>query len=186
MPPLVASSASTAAITSSGTLSRSAISEAALERRLNKDGLRYKMNRTQKEADEVGRLVSFFNLMASSLEEAHRLASTLAADPRHHAAVLVSEPWDRYDHDAFGVHICDELGATDRIGYLEGWYVAEHARQQGTGRELVAAAERWARSRGCTEMASDTELANRVSETAHLRLGYQVAARVTAFRKRLK
>jgi hypothetical protein len=34
-------------------------------------------------------------------------------------------------------------------------------------------------------MASDTELANRVSEAAHLRLGYQVAARVTAFRKRL-
>lgn len=32
------------------------ISEAALEKRLNKDGLRYKMNRTEKEADEVGRL----------------------------------------------------------------------------------------------------------------------------------
>jgi len=32
------------------------ISEAGLERRLNKDGLRFKMNRTQKEADEVGPL----------------------------------------------------------------------------------------------------------------------------------
>jgi len=32
------------------------ISEAALEKRLNKDGLRYKMNRTDKEADEVGRM----------------------------------------------------------------------------------------------------------------------------------
>jgi hypothetical protein len=32
------------------------ISEAALEKRLNKDGLRYKMNRTDKEADEVGPL----------------------------------------------------------------------------------------------------------------------------------
>ncbi len=30
------------------------ISEAALERRLNKDGLRFRMNRTAKEADEVG------------------------------------------------------------------------------------------------------------------------------------
>jgi aminoglycoside 6'-N-acetyltransferase I len=71
------------------------------------------------------------------------------------------------------------------VGYLEGWYVAEQARRQGIGGGLVGAAEDWARSRGCTEMASDTELANRVSETAHLRLGYQVAARVTAFRKRL-
>lgn len=71
------------------------------------------------------------------------------------------------------------------VGYLEGWYVAEHRRRQGVGAKLVAAAERWARSRGCAEMASDTELANRTSETAHLRLGYQVAARITAFRKRL-
>jgi hypothetical protein len=37
---------------------------------------------------------------------------------RHHAAVLVSEPWNRYDHDAIEVRICDELGATDQIGYL--------------------------------------------------------------------
>lgn len=34
------------------------ISEVALERRLNKDGLRYKMNRTAKEADEVGPLLN--------------------------------------------------------------------------------------------------------------------------------
>ena len=71
------------------------------------------------------------------------------------------------------------------VGYLEGWYVAERVRRQGIGAGLAAAAEDWARSRGCTEMASDTELANRVSEAAHLRLGYRVAARVTAFRKRL-
>jgi hypothetical protein len=32
------------------------ISETALEKELNKDGLRYRMNRTEKEADEVGRL----------------------------------------------------------------------------------------------------------------------------------
>jgi aminoglycoside 6'-N-acetyltransferase I len=71
------------------------------------------------------------------------------------------------------------------VGYLEGWFVAKHARRQGIGGRLVAAAEDWARSRGCTEMASDTELANRVSEAAHLRLGYRIAAKVTAFHKRL-
>lgn len=32
------------------------ISEAALEKRLNQDGLRYRLNRTNKEADEVGRM----------------------------------------------------------------------------------------------------------------------------------
>jgi aminoglycoside 6'-N-acetyltransferase I len=71
------------------------------------------------------------------------------------------------------------------VGYLEGWFVVPHARRQGIGGRLVSAAEEWARSRGCKEMASDTELRNRVSEAAHLRLGYQVAARVIAFRKAL-
>lgn len=37
---------------------------------------------------------------------------------RHHAAVLMPEPYNRYDHDAVSVRICDELGATDQIGYL--------------------------------------------------------------------
>ena len=32
------------------------ISETALEKRLNKDGLRFRMNRTEKEADKVGRM----------------------------------------------------------------------------------------------------------------------------------
>merc|ERR1712125_314440 len=32
------------------------ISEVGIEKRLNKDGLRYRLNRTEKEADEVGRL----------------------------------------------------------------------------------------------------------------------------------
>lgn len=32
------------------------ISEVGMEKRLNEDGIRYKMNKTQKEADEVGRL----------------------------------------------------------------------------------------------------------------------------------
>ena len=71
------------------------------------------------------------------------------------------------------------------VGYLEGWYVAEHARREGVGRKLVAACEKWARSLGCTEMASDTDLGNTSSEAAHLRLGFHVAARVVAFRKDL-
>jgi aminoglycoside 6'-N-acetyltransferase I len=44
------------------------------------------------------------------------------------------------------------------VGYLEGWYVTPSARRGGIGCELMAALEERARSRGCTEMASDTEL----------------------------
>jgi aminoglycoside 6'-N-acetyltransferase I len=75
--------------------------------------------------------------------------------------------------------------STSPVGYLEGWYVAPHARRRGVGTALLRAAEEWARARGCVEMASDTELGNEASEVAHRKLGYQVAARVVAFRKRL-
>lgn len=71
------------------------------------------------------------------------------------------------------------------VGYLEGWFVASEARGQGVGRMLVETAEDWARAHGCTEMGSDTDLGNEESEAAHRRLGFAVAARVTAFRKRL-
>lgn len=63
---------------------------------------------------------------------------------------------------------------TDRIGYLEAWYVDPDFRRLGVGRALVAAAEDWARSQGCLEMASDTTPDYPISPTAHAQLGYQV------------
>ena len=53
------------------------------------------------------------------------------------------------------------------VGYVEGWYVAESHRNRGIGRKLVAAAEDWARSQGCVEIASDTWIENEVSQRAH-------------------
>jgi hypothetical protein len=46
---------------------------------------------------------------------------------RHHAAVLVAEPHNLYDRDAIAVRICDELGATDQIGYLSHDDAVAHA-----------------------------------------------------------
>jgi len=71
------------------------------------------------------------------------------------------------------------------VGYLEGWYVAPQYRLKGVGRRLVQAAEDWARAQGCTEMASDSELANTPSHQAHARLGYQEVERIVCFRKAL-
>ena len=75
---------------------------------------------------------------------------------------------------------------THSVGYIEGWYVDADVREQGIGRELVQAAERWARSQGCREMASDTEVGNGGSQMAHLALGYIETARLVHFRKRLE
>jgi len=74
---------------------------------------------------------------------------------------------------------------TDRVGYLEGWYVEPEQRRQGIGRALVERAESWARSQGCIEMASDTTPRYELSPAAHEALGYRVVKRKTHFRKLL-
>jgi aminoglycoside 6'-N-acetyltransferase I len=78
------------------------------------------------------------------------------------------------------------IGAEARpVGFVEGWYVDEDLRRQGVGRALVGAAEAWARSRGCRQMASDAELWNDVSHEAHGRLGYHEVARLVLYKKDL-
>jgi aminoglycoside 6'-N-acetyltransferase I len=74
---------------------------------------------------------------------------------------------------------------TDHVGYLEGWFVESDHRQRGVGRELVRDAENWARQKGCTEMASDAEVGNEASLSAHTRLGYEVTSKLVHLRKEL-
>jgi aminoglycoside 6'-N-acetyltransferase I len=74
---------------------------------------------------------------------------------------------------------------TDRVGYLEGWFVEKDFRRRGVGRELVRAAENWARAKGCAEMASDSEIGNDASVLAHSRIGYTETSRLVHWRKEL-
>ncbi len=74
---------------------------------------------------------------------------------------------------------------TDHVGYLEGWFVEPEYRRYGVGRRLVRSAESWARSKGCTEMASDSEIGNDLSLKAHLNLGYDETSRLVHLRKDL-
>jgi aminoglycoside 6'-N-acetyltransferase I len=74
---------------------------------------------------------------------------------------------------------------TSPVGYIEAWFVGEYVRGQKVGRELIHAAEEWAREKGCAEMASDTWLENEASIAAHLKLGYWEVERLVHFVKRL-
>lgn len=84
-----------------------------------------------------------------------------------------------------GVRSIADGCVTTPVGYIEGWYVDSDVRTRGIGRALLAAAEDWARARGYSEMASDANLDNDVSHTAHGRCGYEEVGRVVQFRKAL-
>jgi len=71
------------------------------------------------------------------------------------------------------------------VGYVEGWFVAEANRGKGVGAALLRAAEDWARAQGCHEMASDTDIENKLSQHVHEASGFTIAARAILYRKSL-
>ena len=102
--------------------------------------------------------------------------------------ILVAEASDRELAGFLEVDLrshADGCNPSRPVGYVEGWYVAENHRHRGIGRRLLAAAEDWARSQGCAEMASDTWVDNDVSQCVHEALGYEVVDRCVHYRKTL-
>lgn len=81
----------------------------------------------------------------------------------------------------------DYVEGTDSspVGYLEGIYVAEISRKQGVARALLSACENWAKTKGCTEFASDCELSNVQSLRFHLNVGFEEANRIICFTKKI-
>ena len=75
---------------------------------------------------------------------------------------------------------------TDRVAYLEGWYVEPDVRRRGVGRALVAGAEAWGRAQGCVEFGSDAVIDNEVSAAAHRALGFTETVQIRCFRKVLE
>jgi aminoglycoside 6'-N-acetyltransferase I len=72
------------------------------------------------------------------------------------------------------------------VPHVEGWYVEPFARGKGAGRALMDSAETWARERGFTELASDTEPWNERSIAAHARCGFRETERLVKFCKTLR
>lgn len=127
---------------------------------------------------------------SSAEEHARELAATLAGKPPVTLPLinLVAEASDGRIVGFLEVDLrshADGCNPEQPVGYLEGWYVAEEYRNQGIGKKLAAAAEDWARSHGCVEMASDTWIDNEVSQRVHESLGYEVVDRCVHYRKRL-
>ncbi|RFB18509.1 GNAT family N-acetyltransferase [Bacillus sp. HNG] len=71
------------------------------------------------------------------------------------------------------------------VGYLEGIFVKEEHRRKGVAKQLLSSCEKWAKSKGCLEFASDVELENDKSLNFHLRNGFQEANRIICLTKKL-
>lgn len=146
--------------------------------------------------------ISVRPLREADLKEWFRLRSSLwdETDGEDHKLEMI----DILDHPETQLVLLADMGAgrligfleasirpfvedceTDHVGYLEGWYVEPMFRKRGIGRELVRQAEAWARDKGCTEMASDAELGNDGSLSAHQNLGYKETSRLVHLRKEL-
>ena len=74
---------------------------------------------------------------------------------------------------------------TDRVAFVEGWYVDPNVRGKGVGAALMEAGEAWARSQGCTELGSDAEVDNISSAAAHMAVGFAETVVVRCFKKSL-
>ncbi len=120
-------------------------------------------------------------------EHAGELAAFFDGEAREPLEILVAESADGTLHGfcELSIRAYAEGCRTDRVGYLEGWYVCPADRGGGVGRALVAAGEAWARHQGCTEFGSDAEADNQVSIEAHRALGFSDAGLIRCFRKDL-
>ncbi|MEZ5445708.1 MAG: GNAT family N-acetyltransferase [Gammaproteobacteria bacterium] len=81
----------------------------------------------------------------------------------------------------------DHVNGTESspAAFVEGLYVTPALRRHGVARRLVSRAAEWAAERGCSELASDTGLANSLSRRVHKALGFAETERVVFFRKML-
>ena len=121
-------------------------------------------------------------------EKSHpaEIARFLAGELKRLLAVLVAEEGGKLLGFAeVNIRPYADGCKTERVGFLEGWYVVPEARRRGIGRALVAAAEDWARAQGCIEFASDTLADNNVSTAAHHALGFEEVEVIRCFRKDL-
>lgn len=126
-------------------------------------------------------------LWPGATEQEHRaeIMEQLSAPSRYGAYVVM-----RSGHPVGLAEVAlrqDYVNGTDTspVAFLEGIYVTAAQRRTGVARMLLDAVRDWARSHGCTELASDTALDNIVSQAAHEALGFTETERVVYYRMSL-
>ena len=113
--------------------------------------------------------------------------ATFLRDPARFVQCIVRAPSGRGVGFAEASVRTDYVNGTSSspVAYLEGLYVTPEARGKGVARSLVVAVSEWAIAHGCTELASDTQPENLVSQAVHMQLGFVETERAVFFSKQL-
>jgi aminoglycoside 6'-N-acetyltransferase I len=82
----------------------------------------------------------------------------------------------------------DYVNGTDTspVAYVEAIYVLPDYRKQGIGKEFIKYAEKYARNKGITQLASDCFIDNTMSELFHKSCGFIEKERVICFVKDIR
>jgi aminoglycoside 6'-N-acetyltransferase I len=102
-----------------------------------------------------------------------------------HAVFVASEDVPPVGFIELAVRAFSEGCMSSPVPHVEGWYVQPSARGRGIGRRLIEAAEAWSRALGFSELASDTEIHNTASLSAHEACGFAEIERLIKLRKPL-
>jgi aminoglycoside 6'-N-acetyltransferase I len=143
--------------------------------------------------EDVDQLVSMRILLwpeSSPQEESQQVQGVLSTGMSGTlpAAILVAEDDTRSLIGFIEIGLRSHADGCDTarpVGFIEGWFVVAGWRGRGVGRDLMLAAEDWARKQGCIEMASDSWITHEDSHHVHLALGFEVVDRCVHFRKAL-
>ncbi|MFZ1784886.1 MAG: aminoglycoside 6'-N-acetyltransferase [Ferruginibacter sp.] len=72
---------------------------------------------------------------------------------------------------------------TDKTAYLEAIYIKPAYRYKNIATLLVNKSELWAKSKGFSQVASDTEFENLCSQQFHKKLGFKEVSRIVCYLK---
>lgn len=75
---------------------------------------------------------------------------------------------------------------TDKTAYLEGIYVKPAYRNHQIATSLLKSGEAWARSKDITELGSDTEINNQISQLFHQQAGFKEVNRIVCYIKTIQ
>lgn len=98
----------------------------------------------------------------------------------------------RKDHSPVGfIHLSLRMEYVEGVssfpvGYVEGIYVRKQYRRKGIASQLLRLGESWALEKGCTDLASDSEIRNPVSHPFHLSAGFCEVNRIVCYVKPIR